>query len=953
MSNGIKAKQNKDKFFTVEFWGVTLIVSAFLLLVCLLFGENVLFEIGKEVQVFILGLFGYLSYPILLVCIFVGFTMLIGKKKEKKRSLAKFKRLFIFIFLVLCLLTVITGHKEPSSYAEYLGYCFKSARVSASSCVAGGALLSLITFFLVRYLTYFWSVTILIACLSIFVLMLLVRATKKANDMGKGEQPKQAEGSEPQPQPQVQPQYQPPQAPYQPPYQPQQNFGYTQSPYGAQPNGYMGGYPQQPITQPPFAPQRPNEFNGYERNELYGNQSHEYNNPPAYQDVDKHDANMQILYGNRPNTYSEAYSEGFSSGELRVDDSDREQARQVLFGDGVSSPIKKEEVVKDYTVDDSFSFNLQPKQEEPVQEVTAEPVIDSEPIVDSEPIESYEEPVQESVGISDAVSSTASDLLKNLTTTEPTPKATKPVSKEPEVVEVDEGSEYAKRLIENMPLNYKYKKPPISIFKTADNSQNNYEIEVFKAEVKAKILTTLKTFGIETDIPRIFKGPAVTRFDIAIPPDVPIAKVTKLQGDLNLRIAAKSAIRMIAPVPNTSYVGIEVPNKEADTVNIKDIIVSDQFINSKPFSLTFALGKDIIGTPVSLDLADMPHALVTGTTGSGKSVCLNTLILSLITKYGPDELRFVIVDPKRVDLEPFKEIPHMMFGEIIEDVPMTNSMLTWAVEEMENRYRELAKSRSKNIKDYNVKARANGERIMPRIVIIMDEFADIMLQDKKGVATKVCLLAQKARAAGIHLVLAAQRPSVDVVEGPIKSNLPSRIVFRASSTPDSIVSLGEPGAEKLLGKGDCLYKTGGMLSVERVMGAYVSDDEMYAVIDYVSQNNDKYYDLNNWSKIKARVSSTSSEDSGSYEGGEAVSGGGEDGAVGGIDPIYIKAMRVGYSFGGLSMSFLQRKLAVGFPKAGKIIDWLTDNGYITPNAVGGKRQMVMTKEDFEEKFGAE
>ena len=192
------------------------------------------------------------------------------------------------------------------------------------------------------------------------------------------------------------------------------------------------------------------------------------------------------------------------------------------------------------------------------------------------------------------------------------------------------------------------------------------------------------------------------------------------------------------------------------------------------------------------------------------------------------------------------------------------------------------------------------------------------------------------------------RPSL---EGPIKSNLPARIVFRASSQIDSQVSLGEPGAEKLLGKGDCLYKTGGMLSVERVMGAYVSDDEMYAVIDYVSQNNDKYYDYNNWAKIKARVSSSTMGEDGGAEGVSVGSGGGEgDGA---IDPLYVKAMRLGYSFGGLSMSFLQRKLAVGFPKAGKIIDWLTENGYITPNLVAGKRQMVMTKEDFEEKFGAE
>ncbi len=926
MSNGIKGKPNKDQFFTVEFWGVTLIVSAFLVLVCLLFGDNVLFEIGGEVQAFILGLFGYLSYPFLLVLIFLGFIMLLGRKPERKRSLKQFKLLILFLFFVVSLLTIITNDGSTETYKEYLSYAFSSARGGLSSSVVGGAIFSLITFFPVKYLTKLGGIVLCIVCL--FIILIFVAKKKKVDN--KEQQPVPEQPAQQVMQSPIQPQY--------PPQQPYDGYNYQQN-AGGYPYGYNN---RQPFNQPYGA--QPQGVSSYGRNELYGNQQPQnYQNPPIYSDAEKHDRNMEILYGNRESTYSQAYSDEFSSNVIRVDEREREDARAKLFGGSVSSPIKKEEIVKDYTLDDSFSFNLNPKEEEfkpNKQEVVAEPVY-SEPIIEPEDT------------LSDETSSTfTSDLLKNLTTTEPTPKPTSPVEKEEKKeVTVEESGEYAKRLIENMPINYKYKKPPVSLFKTADNSQNNYEIEVFKAEVKAKILTTLKTFGIETDIPRIFKGPAVTRFDIAVPPDVPINKVTKLQGDLNLRIAAKSAIRMIAPVPNTSYVGIEVPNKEADTVNIKDIIVSDQFINSKPFSLTFALGKDIIGNPVSLDLADMPHALVTGTTGSGKSVCLNTLILSLITKYGPDELRFVIVDPKRVDLEPFKEIPHMMFGDIIEDVPMTNSMLTWAVEEMENRYRELAKARAKNIKDFNTRARANGERIMPRIVIIMDEFADIMLQDKKGVATKVCLLAQKARAAGIHLVLAAQRPSVDVVEGPIKSNLPSRIVFRASSMPDSVVSLGEPGAEKLLGKGDCLYKTGGMLAVERVMGAFVSDDEMYAVIDYVSDNNEKYFDLNNWSKIKARVSSSSQSEEGDFaEGGKTAGGGGEDG---GIDPIYIKAMRVGYSFGGLSMSFLQRKLAVGFPKAGKIIDWLTDNGYITPNAVGGKRQMIMTKEDFEEKFGAE
>lgn len=933
MKSGIKGKQNPDKFFTVEFFGVTVIISSFLLLVCLLFGNSVLFEIGGEVQAFVLGIFGYLSYPLLITLIFVGFIMLLGKKPSEKRSKKPLFYTLAVILLFTSLLTVLTNQTIPTDLNSYLSYAFEGARGGLESAVAGGALLSIVTYYAVKYLTYVGSIVLFIA-LIVGVLFFAYKSHKATAIVNK--ELKIAEiNAKAQADAMIEVNRQ--NAPIYPQYQ-QPNYSQPQNQGGYQPqSGYDRPYQNaQPYQQNGYGVY--NNYgsqtqNGYERQELYGNQNQSYQEP-TFIDREKHEKSMEILYGNNPTTYSSEYSRSFENSGMRVE---MERPSSPTPSDGViSNPIQKEEVVKDYTLDDSFSFNYTKPSDDEEIEVSVDE-IESNGV-------SYEEKAESPI----------TDFLKNLTESQKVqqPKAVEPIKTESEEIPVvveEDNSEYAKKLIENMPINYKYTKPPVSLFKTVDNTQNNYEFELFKAETKAKILTTLKTFGVDTDIPRVFKGPAVTRFDIAIPPDVPMSKVTKLQSDLNLRIAAKSAIRMIAPVPNTSYVGIEVPNKEPDSVSIKDIIVSDEFINTKPFSLVFALGKDVIGNPVSLDIADMPHLLVTGTTGSGKSVCLNTLIISLISKYGPDELRFVIVDPKRVDLEPFKDIPHMMFGEIIEDVPMTNSMLTWAVEEMESRYRELARSRSKNIKDYNLKAKASGQKIMPRIVILMDEFADIMMQDKKGVAVKVCLIAQKARAAGIHLVLAAQRPSVDVIEGPIKSNLPSRIVFRAASMPDSVVSLGEPGAEKLLGRGDCLYKTNGMLNVERVMGAYVSDDEMYAVIDYVSEHNDKYYDYNNWAKIEARVNQVSQ----TAEGGISSSGGGEEQGEGGIDPIYIKAMRVGYSFGGLSASFLQRKLAVGFPRAGKIIDWLTDNGYITPNAVSGKRQMVMTKESFEEKFGAE
>ena len=501
-------------------------------------------------------------------------------------------------------------------------------------------------------------------------------------------------------------------------------------------------------------------------------------------------------------------------------------------------------------------------------------------------------------------------------------------------------------IIENMPINYKYKAPPISLFKTIDNSQNNYDNEIFKNDIKGRILTTLSTFGVDTTIANIYRGPAVTRFDLVVPPAMTVTKITKLADDLNLRIAARSSIRMLAPVPNTSYVGIEVPNKQADSVSIKDIISSDNFLNTPPFSLYFAFGKDIIGNPIALDLADMPHVLISGTTGSGKSVCLNSMILSLVSKYGPDQLRFVIIDPKQVDFEPFRELPHMLFDTIVDnDLPLCNSVLQWAVDEMERRYSELKLSKSKNISDYNRKAVQNKQRIMPRIVIIIDEFADLMLRDKKGIGEKINLLAAKSRASGIHLVLAAQRPSADIVNGPIKANLPARLVFRASSHVDSSVSLGETGAEKLLGKGDCLYKTGGMLNTERAMGAYVSDDELYDVVEYVAKNNVAYYDRNSWTKIKSRVQADTNE---APSSNGFSSGANKDGDI--VDHVYVDALRVGFEYDGISVSSLQRRLGLGYPRAAKVVDWLLDNGYISAEAIKGKRKILISYEEFEKKF---
>ncbi len=986
MSSGIKGKENEDKFFTVEFFGVTVIITAFVLLLCLFFGEKILFDIGREVQFFILGVFGYFAYPFLLTLLLVGVFVLLGKKPNKKRK-GSLIMLSYLVFVVLSVMTIIANSPNPTDLNEYLSFAFESGRLGVNGVVAGGALFSLFVFAPVKYLGNVFTI-ILLALLTIFVVYFRIKYKKKHKNDKELPQPVQEQ------QPQVQPQVQVPEMQMQPqgfsqqpqgysqPYQPQQN--YPQNAYG-QPitnNGYPGLFNGQPLN---YGSQNGySQTQGYSQPQGYAQPQPNYNENPS--NISREDA-WRILYGNTagmPKNYSTEYQDSFNgAGYRRNSDIPNNQGYQ-QNGGSVSNEIPRHDMFNSYTYEDrsneiedvnDFSVDTQnandydnpftedeetkrakaffsrvkeqyngenstKNEETPTNQQQIEfDEFDSVLSINETP-DDYSSQTENNREVEDFINYTMEDKSSVVN---------EPVAQE-QSSPLDNGlNEYGKKLIENMPTNYKYTPPPIKLLKTVDNTDTDYEYEIFKSDVKTKILMTLETFGISTQIAKIHRGPAVTRFDIEVPTTVPLDRITKLQRDINLRVAAKSEIRMIAPVPNTSYVGIEVPNRVQETVNLKELLNSEIFRSSKPSTLNFALGKDVVGSPVYLDIAEMPHLLISGTTGSGKSVCLNTMILSLVYKYSPQELRIVIVDPKRVDLEPFRTIPHMLFGDIIEDVPTTNSMLTWAVEEMENRYKVLAKSHTKNIKDYNAKASANGEKIMPRIVIIMDEFADIMLQDKKGVGDKVCAIAQKARAAGIHLVLAAQRPSADIVEGPIKSNLPSRIVFRASSAIDSQVSMGIPnaGAEKLLGKGDCLYKTGGMFGIERVMGAYVSDEEMFDIIDFVTENNECYFDYNNWSKIQARVQANQPQETADHEG----VGADVNTDPNAVDPLYIKAMRIGYEFGGLSASFLQRKMCLGYQRAARVVDWLTDNGYVTPNSIAGKKQMILPIEEFEERFG--
>jgi S-DNA-T family DNA segregation ATPase FtsK/SpoIIIE len=390
---------------------------------------------------------------------------------------------------------------------------------------------------------------------------------------------------------------------------------------------------------------------------------------------------------------------------------------------------------------------------------------------------------------------------------------------------------------------------------------------------------------------------------------------------------------------------LEVPNERRTTVGLKGLLASSEFINCKPNSLTFGFGKNIEGDVVCPDITKMPHLLVAGSTGSGKSVCLNALIVSLLYKYGPEELRFILVDPKQAEFISYDRLPHLMINEIIYDIDKAIKALNWACTEMERRY-SLFKDMTvhgkatKDLAEYNAHLE-EGEEKLPKIVIILDEFGDLMIQAKREIESRIIKLVQKARACGIHLILATQRPSVDCITGLIKANLPTKIGFRVNSFTDSGTIFDRGGAEKLLGNGDAYFKTPTAPDLLRVQGCFISSEEVQRVTDFVKENNETYFDQT----VSDFINKVEESDDDSSEG---LSADKDDSK---IDETFIKALKYCVDSNQASVSMIQRRFPVGYIKACKIIDWMTNMNYITPSEGSKPRKVLLTKEEFVNKYG--
>ena len=477
-----------------------------------------------------------------------------------------------------------------------------------------------------------------------------------------------------------------------------------------------------------------------------------------------------------------------------------------------------------------------------------------------------------------------------------------------------------------------YEFPPVSLLRSGTAAAIDARDEI--AVNRARLEGAIRSFGINASIVNVTRGPTVTRYDIELEQGVKLARVTNLAGDLALALGVINV--RIAPIPDKiSTVGIEVPNKIVSTVYLRDIIESPQFTGAKS-KLSFALGKDIGGQCVVGNIAKLPHMLIAGTTGSGKSVCMNSLILSLLYKARPDEVRLIMIDPKMVELGVYNGIPHL-YVPVVTDPKKAAGALQWSVVEMLKRYRLFSEIGVRDLASYNKHCLETGEQTMPQVVIVIDELADLMLVASKEVEESICRVAQMGRAAGMHLIIATQRPSADVITGLMKANIPSRIAFAVSSAMESRIILDQAGAEKLVGMGDMLFSPVGCGKPTRIQGAFVSDEEREEVIQFIKEGAGE---TNQNSEIEEYMNKAA-EGKDAHDSGKDSH---EDGPAGSFDEMLPQAVEVVLEIKACSVSMLQRRVKLGYSRAARIVDQMEELGIVGPYEGAKPRQVIIDRE---------
>jgi S-DNA-T family DNA segregation ATPase FtsK/SpoIIIE len=483
-------------------------------------------------------------------------------------------------------------------------------------------------------------------------------------------------------------------------------------------------------------------------------------------------------------------------------------------------------------------------------------------------------------------------------------------------------SEYS---IPQYPQVRRYVKPSIELLDNIPVSTSATQEDIWANA--ALLEQALAEFRIDAKVQNIVRGPAVTRYELSLAPGISIKKIMVLTDDIARRMSV-DAVRIEPTISGKDLFGIEVPNKKRDIVSLRSIIQSEEFMAPSQ-GLKFSLGMDIGGRIITPDITEMPHLLIAGSTGTGKSVCLNSIIISLMYKYSPDELRFILIDPKRVEFSQYRNMPHLMINEVVTDIEKTISVFNWAIDEMKRRYNLFAEAGNvKKLSEYNNAIDLSRAKKLPRIVIVVDELSDLIMYNKSEIEARIQALSALARAAGIHLILATQRPSVDIITGVIKANLPSRVAFKVTSMADSKTILDQGGPEKLLGKGDMLFITDNMPKPVRLQGSYVSTEEVSRVVSFIKQNNECDFDDEAADRIMREKNGVQIE-------GEIV------------DSLYMDILDFIVTTKEASISKVQRHFRIGFNRAGKIIEDMERRGFIGENNGSKSREVFITREEFE------
>ncbi|MDY6367989.1 MAG: DNA translocase FtsK [Clostridia bacterium] len=977
---------SKNSVFTAETLGVVFVLFAAFAFICLISRDKIFSAPGQFINRFLLGSFGYFAYPITLYFIVRGIMLIAGKKMPgsfKVKGLA-----IIALLLVAAIVHAISMHGNSGlGYGEYLSLCYTKADGGVSTCSGGGIVAGLYTYLFTALLTDVGAYVILCVLIALTAYGFYKVFSKKTAAEAKESEPNgsftvdetQKTESEPERSASAEPTVAA--APTAKLYVANSDvfelkskkdlkaesgevkFSYANNGLGVAGVSYTTGYSsdlQSKIdyikTPAKIVPEReepkpttPYSFGGVSVSEPIPKAEPEekqddtpiiplYEHDEVKDDTLSRAEDFNQKYVQAEEMEGQTYVEPESTFYPSNDRTDRDE--RVDFGDNaenVEDNSENEESFSDDVFKSTFGDTSRERNRETFRERTVEP---EESVSENELPQEIDE-TEESETEHDANLSVESEITR-----EPMGRRARDFFKPAEPIEerVEEPKAEEKPPKEIPPINREYFRPPLDLLASPTQSQtNNGEDHEERIEIIRK---TLEEFRIEAEPQGYIQGPAITQYAFKIPAGVVVSKVLGYADNLQMRLAVKDGIRIQAPIPGKDLIGIEVANKHREMITLRELMESPAAAEGKPSELMFAIGKSIVGKCVFDNLAKGVHYLVAGSTGSGKSVCLHALITSLIMRYSPEDLRLIFIDPKQVEFRVYEHLPHLMSDEIISDPKRVIAVLSWAIEEMERRYSLFAEGGGlvDNIESYNEYIASDTVPRLPRIVIVVDELADLMSVCKKDLEARIARLTAKARAAGIHLVLTTQRPSVDVITGVIKSNLPSRIALKVSNFNDSQTIMNEAGAEKLLGNGDMLYKNASMNNFERYLGAYVSKMEIFNVVKYIKEHNKAYFD----DDFKEYLENTTNPKPEEAPAPESADGGDTSDANA---EIFKKALAFAINNGKVSISLIQRRFQIGYIRAAGLIDKMEQSGYIAPSEGSKSRTVYITREQFEEKFG--